>query len=140
MKNIMFVVLLIISISANAQDQKAKVQKGFGVSVNQVQPEYPGGTDSLQAFLNDNLIYPEKAKREHIEGKVYVGFMVDRHGKIMNPKILSSASAELDSEALRVVKMMPDWKPGTAGGTEVDVQYILPIDFIAPPVKPGNQQ
>ena len=132
--------IMLISLASNAQEPKTKVQKGFGVSVNQVQPEYPGGLDSLQAFLNDNLIYPEKAKKEHIQGKVYVGFMVDRKGKIVNPKVLSTASEELDKEALRVVGLMPDWQPGTAGGTAVDVQYILPIDFIAPPVKPVNQQ
>ena len=132
--------IMLISLVAGAQEPKSKVQKGFGVSVTQVQPEFPGGLDSLQAFLNDNLIYPEKAKKEHIQGKVYVGFMVDRKGKIVNPKVLSTASEELDKEALRVVGLMPDWQPGTAGGTAVDVQYILPIDFIAPPVKPVNQQ
>lgn len=132
--------LLIVSLSAGAQEQKTKVEKGFGVSVTQVQPEFPGGPDSLQSFLTNNLIYPEKALQEHIQGKVYVGFMVDRKGKIVNPKILSTASEELDNEALRVVNMMPDWTPGTAGGSAVDVQYILPIDFIAPPVKPANQQ
>lgn len=132
--------LLIITLSVSAQEKKGKVQKGFGVSVTQVQPEFPGGSDSLQAFLSNNLIYPEKAKREHIEGIVYVGFMVDRKGKIVNPKILSTVSEELDAEALRVVKMMPDWIPGSAGGSPVDVQYVLPLDFVAPPIKPGNQQ
>lgn len=132
--------LLMITMSVSAQEQKSKVQKGFGVAVNQVQPEFPGGQDSLQAFLNDNLMYPEKAKRDHIQGIVYVGFMVDRKGKIVNPKILSTVSEELDAEALRVVKMMPDWQPGTAGGSPVDVQYILPLEFVAPPVKPANQQ
>jgi TonB family protein len=143
MKSILTIVLLVFTITVNAQEkkeQKSKVQKGFGVTVNQVQPEFPGGQDSLQAFLENNLVYPEKAKKEHIQGKVYVGFLVDRNGKIKNPKILSTASEELDKEALRVVAMMPDWKPGTAGGSAVDVQYILPIDFIAPPVKPINQQ
>jgi TonB family protein len=140
MKRIFTIVLLFLTIAVTAQDKKTKVQKGFGVSVTQVQPEFPGGQDSLQAFLENNLVYPEKAKREHIQGKVYIGFLVDRTGKIKNPKILSSVSEELDNEALRVVNMMPDWKPGTAGGSVVDVQYILPIDFVAPPVKPVNQQ
>lgn len=142
MKRYMIYCLLLISITSAAQEQpqKAKVQKGFGVTMTQVQPEFPGGPDSLQAFLNHHLEYPEKAKRMHIQGKVYVGFMVDRTGKIGKPRILSSASEELDQEALRVVGLMPDWKPGTAGGSPVDVQYILPIDFIAPPVKPVDQQ
>ncbi len=132
--------LLVFTISTNAQEQKPKVQKGFGVAVNQVQPQFPGGQDSLQAFLSNNLVYPEKAKRDHIQGIVYVGFKVDRKGKIVNPKILSTVSEELDAEALRVVSLMPDWIPGTAGGSPVDVQYVLPLEFVSPPVKPANQQ
>jgi hypothetical protein len=62
--------------------------------------------------------------------------MVDKTGMIVKPRILSSASAELDAEALRVVDLMPQWKPGTAGGTPIDIQYILPIDFITPPLAP----
>jgi len=144
MKTSVFAILLLIGFSLSAQDtassKKQKVKKGFGVSVVQVQPEFPGGTDSLQAFLDNNLVYPEEAKLNHIHGKVYVGFMVDKTGKIVNPKILSSASKILDDEALRVVNMMPDWTPGNAGGTPVSVQYILPIEFITPPAQPEDLQ
>jgi TonB family protein len=138
MKNLFFLCLLLAAFVAFGQstnkDEKKPVKKGFGVTVTQIQPEFPGGTDSLERFLNDNLVYPQKAKIDHIQGRVYVGFMVDRNGKIVNPRILSSASEELDKEALRVVSIMPDWKPGTAGGSPMDVQYILPIDFVTPPI------
>ena len=110
-------------------------KKGFGVSVEQLLPEFPGGDDSLQAFLKRNISYPREAKINRIQGRVYIGFLVDKNGKIANPKVLSSASKELDEEAMRVVKIMPEWKPGTKGGTFVDVQYILPIDFITPPIQ-----
>jgi TonB family protein len=141
MNKLLFLGFLIISFASFAQDsnkQDAKPDKkgikaGFGLPVTQVQPEFPGGSDSLDNFLKNNLAYPEKAKLSHTQGRVYVGFMVDRNGKIVNPRILSSASEELDNEALRVVGIMPPWKPGTAGGSPVDVQYILPIDFITPP-------
>ena len=137
MKKLLFVFYLFISVIVTAQDKsqpgKKTTKAGFGVSVTQVQPEFPGGVDSLQTFLMDNLVYPDSAKLNHIQGKVYVGFMINYEGKIVNPKILSSASADLDKEALRVVGMMPDWKPGTAGGSPVSVQYILPIEFVSPP-------
>lgn len=133
-----FIVLLIAanSFAQNPSQQKKerqKVKAGFGVSVVQVQPEFPGGSDSLSIFLNKNMKYPLQAKLSGIHGRVYVGFLVDKTGKIKNEKVLSGVNDDLNNEALRLVQSMPDWKPGTSGGTAVDVQYILPIDFVVPP-------
>ena len=137
MKKLICLVFLFNGYATIAQDTlkptRKDIKAGFGVTVTQVQPEFPGGPDSLQSFLKANLVYPDSARIHHVQGRVYVGFMVDLEGKIINPRILSSASSELDKEALRVVSIMPAWKPGTAGGSPVKVQYILPIDFITPP-------
>ncbi len=140
MKKLIIILNLLITAGVvSAQDStkvsKGRIKKGFGVTVTQVQPEFPGGQDSLDSFLKENLQYPDSAKIKHISGRVYVGFLIDRNGKIQKPRILSSASPLLDEEALRVVNMMPDWKPGSAGGSPIDIQYVLPIDFIAPPAK-----
>lgn len=136
MKKIVIPILLLFPLLAMSQKptvkESEKVKSGFGVSVVQVQPEFPGGPDSLQSFLKTNLTYPAQAKLNHLQGRVYIGFMVDRSGKIKDVKILSGVNEELDNEALRVMGMMPDWKPGSAGGATVDVQYILPIDFMLP--------
>ncbi len=144
MKKVILLGVLFIAIGVFAQDSAksagSRPKKGFGVSVTQVQPEFPGGQDSLEAFLKNNLVYPEASRVNHIQGRVYVGFLVDRKGKIGKARILSGANEELDNEALRVVALMPDWKPGTAGGSAVDVQYILPIDFITPPAKPSKNE
>jgi len=123
---------LAISLVAQAQDNSGKVKAGFGLTVVQEQAEFPGGNDSLQMFLKRNLVYPEKAKKEKISGKVYVSFNVAETGKIMDAKVLSGVAPELDNEALRVVNKMPAWKPGTVSGKPVKVQYILPIDFVVP--------
>ena len=123
---------LAISIVAHAQENSGKIKAGFGLTVVQEQAEFPGGNDSLQAFLKRNLVYPEKAKKEKVSGKVYISFNVSIDGKIEDAKILSGVNPELDNEALRVVKKMPTWKPGTVSGKPVRVQYILPIDFIVP--------
>ncbi len=112
--------------------KEEKVKAGFGVSVVQVQPEFPGGPDSLQSFLKKNLDYPDSAKYNRIQGRVYIGFLVDKKGRIKEEKVLSGVNELLNNEALRVVRMMPEWKPGTAGGNPVSVQYILPVDFILP--------
>jgi len=109
-----------------------KVKAGFGVTVVQTQPEFPGGADSLLSYLKRNLQYPKEAQAKKEEGQVYVGFMVDTLGKIQDARVVSGITASLDSEALRVVQAMPDWKPGTAGGSAINVHYILPVDFVLP--------
>ncbi len=118
--------------------ERQRIKKGFGVSIVQVQPEFPGGSDSLSAFLSRNMIYPLQAKLNGIHGRVYIGFLIDKTGKRKNEKVLSGVNDELNNEALRVVQMMPEWKPGSMAEQPVDVQYILPIDFIVP-VR-GNHQ
>ena len=137
MKKVILTVLLAsLFIGANAQNKKEggkdRVKAGFGLTVVQIQPEFPGGPDSLQSFLNSNLNYPEKAKADRVGGRVYLSFRIDEKGKIIDPKVISGITEELDAEAIRVVKLMPDWKPGTASGQPVIVQYILPIDFVIP--------
>ncbi|MCX6291860.1 MAG: energy transducer TonB [Bacteroidetes bacterium] len=118
--------------SAPQKKERQRVKAGFGVSVTQTQPEFPGGADSLNSFLKKNTVYPQQAKLNGIHGRVYIGFLVDKAGKLKNIKMLSGVNEDLNNEALHVVQMMPDWKPGTTAGNAVDVQYILPIDFIVP--------
>jgi len=124
-----FILLVFFSSATFAQDH---VKAGFGVTVVQNQPQFPGGADSLMSFLKSNLRYPEEAKLAWVQGRVFVGFLVDHNGKIKDAKILSGVNEQLDDEALRAVHLMPDWIPGNIGGTNVDVQYILPIEFIMP--------
>ncbi len=139
-KTLVSVSLFLVTFVAYSQEKGEgsanKVKAGFGVTVVQEQAEFPGGTDSLIAFLNTNLVYPEKAKTERTAGKVYVSFAISDSGAILKPRVISSVSPELDSEALRVINLMPKWKPGTASGHPVKVQYVLPIEFIIP----GNKQ
>lgn len=96
----------------------------------EIMPSYIGGLSQLKKFLKDNIHYPEKAKIIRDEGKVYVGFVVGKNGRIRSIKILRGVSKFLDAEAIRVVKAMPAWKPGKQHGKPVSVQYSLPINFI----------
>lgn len=94
-----------------------------------VQPEYPGGMSELAKFIGDNLKYPESAKNEKIAGKVIISFMVDKNGYVKNVAIKQNLQKDCDAEALRVVKMLPKWKPGQKDGKAVNVEMILPISF-----------
>lgn len=84
---------------------------------------------NLSKYLSEAISYPEKARAENIEGKVILKFVVNKKGKVGNIMVKKSASPELDAEAIRVVKGMPDWKPAKLNGKPVDVYYTLPIKF-----------
>ena len=101
-------------------------------SVVEDDPEFPGGMDSLLAFLQRNIVYPELARENGIEGKVYVTFVVETDGSISNVRVLRDIGGGCGLEAVRVVKLMPKWKPGKQAGKTVRVQYNLPIYFVLP--------
>lgn len=92
-------------------------------------PEYPGGFEAMSAFLAENIKYPEQAKKDKINGRVFVSFVVEKSGEVSNVKLLRGIGGGCDEEALRVVSNMPNWKPGTQKGKAVRVQYNLPIKF-----------
>lgn len=106
-------------------------------------PEFPGGTEAMLKFLNDNIVYPEVAKKNKIQGRVIVQFVVSKEGKVTNPKIARSVEANLDAEALRVIGLLPTWKPGQQRGQNVAVKFTVPVVFrlgdkgeTAPPPQP----
>lgn len=92
-------------------------------------PEYPGGKEAMYAFLGQNTKYPQDAKEKGIQGKVYVTFVIEKDGSVSHVKVLRGVSESLDKEAMRVIKTMPNWKPGTQRGKAVRVQYNFPIKF-----------
>ena len=93
-------------------------------------PEFPGGEEARLKFLYDNIVYPRVAKDAGVEGKIFVGFVVEPDGRITNVKIIRGKVQSLDEEAIRVTKMMPKWKPGKQRGKAVRVQFNMPITFM----------
>lgn len=92
-------------------------------------PEFPGGVNAMMDYLRGNLKYPESAKKNKQEGRVFIGFVVEKDGSVTNVKVLRGVCEELDNEAVRVVKSMPTWIAGRDKGEPVRVQYTLPIVF-----------
>ncbi len=95
----------------------------------EVDPEFPGGNEALYKYLAQNIKYPEKAKADKIEGRVVVGFVIEKDGSISNAEVRRSVNVEMDAEALRVINAMPKWQPGTMEGKPVRVHYNIPITF-----------
>ena len=94
-----------------------------------VKPEFPGGMEKVMIYLAENTKYPENARKAGVQGKVYVSFVIDKNGKVIEAKIVKGVSKELDKEALRVISSMPDWSSGEKDGKKINVSYIVPIGF-----------
>lgn len=92
-------------------------------------PEFPGGMKALLNFIDNNIQYPAEARKKKIQGRVLVQFVVDEDGYIIEPKIVKSVEPSLDKEALRVVGLMPKWKPGTQAGKALKVKHTFPVTF-----------
>lgn len=93
---------------------------------------FPGGNDALASYLQTNVKYPESALKNNEAGKVFVSFVVEKDGSIGDVKVEKSVSADLDNEALKVVREMPKWTPAMKDGKEVRSSLTLPIVFHLP--------
>lgn len=107
-------------------------------------PSFPGGYDSLTAFIRRNARYPSKAEQENIRGVTWIKCVIDKKGNVVRPEVLVSLSPECDREALRVVRNMPRWEPGmidrckpyvnltepdTAAKEPAHCYYMIPVYF-----------
>jgi periplasmic protein TonB len=92
-------------------------------------PEFPGGDAGRRIFLKENMHYPQMAREIGIEGRVFVSFVVDEAGRVVEQELLRGIGGGCDEEALRVVGIMPKWKPGRQNGKEVRVRFSMPLIF-----------
>ena len=108
--------------------QQANEPQDVYESVEQM-PEFPGGMEEMMKFLQSNIQYPANAAKNNVEGRVILQFVVEKDGQIGDVKVARSVDPELDAEALRVVKSMPNFIPGRQDGKPVAVWYTIPISF-----------
>ena len=129
--------LTVVSQSSESASQKApqhnttsepqNTEEVFMVVENM--PEFPGGLNACLKFLADHVAYPKEAAEKKIQGRVIVQFVVMKDGSIANARVIRSVDPLLDAEALRVIGLMPKWKPGTQRGQAVNVKFTMPITF-----------
>jgi TonB family protein len=110
-------------------DQSGNDSDEHIVSIAEVMPEYPGGFEAMSVFLTENITYPEAAKNNSTEGKVLVGFVIDKDGTVTDVKTEKGIGDGCDEEAERVIGMMPKWTPGYTDGKAVMVSLKLPVMF-----------
>lgn len=92
-------------------------------------PKYPGGHDKMIRFIQKNLCYPKTALKENVSGQVIIKFMVNCKGLVDSVQVIENVRKDLDDEALRVIRLMPRWRPGKLGNKPIDVWYEIPINF-----------
>ncbi len=92
-------------------------------------PEFPGGEEGLLKFVTENTKYPEVAKEKKIQGKVFVQFVINKDGNVEDVKLAKGVDPLLDEAAMNIVKSMPQWKPGKQRGQNVNVSFVVPINF-----------
>ena len=92
-------------------------------------PQFPGGKEKLKEFLSKNVKYPVECEASGITGRVVVGFVVEKDGKVTQVKLDRSSDPAFNMEAYKVMKKMPRWIPGKVGDEPITVRYKLPIKF-----------
>lgn len=92
-------------------------------------PMFPGGDAEIQRYIGANVVYPEVAKENNIQGRVIMKFCVTPAGGVDQISVLKGVDPELDAEVIRVLKTLPKFKPGKQGGKPVPVWYTIPINF-----------
>ena len=94
-----------------------------------IKAQFPGGMSALAQFFGNNLQYPMDARENGVEGTVLVKVSITAEGKVQTPKVIESVGNGCDEEAIRVVSLMPDWKPAKFQKKAVPTNVVIPIRF-----------
>ena len=120
--------------------QSADLKKGEIYKSVEQMPRFPGGEVALMKYLQQNIKYPVNAAKNNIDGRVIVQFVIEKDGSIGEVKVVRSVEEELDAEAVRVVKALPNFEPGRQDGEAVAVWYTLPVMFKLQKTPPQEEQ
>lgn len=122
--------LLIATVLIVFKSIQTKAQSPCDTSICRDKPPgYPGGMIALIQAINNNIVYPEKAKSDHIGGKVILKFVIDSLGNVSKFQVLKSVRDDLDQEAIRVTKEIAPFIPGEQCCKKLPVYYTLPVLF-----------
>ena len=130
MKKILFTLLASVALlSAKAQTAQTATSDTTVYSVVEKLPEFPGGMNTFNRYLQDNIHYPAVAKQNGTHGRVLLSLVIEKDGSVSHVKVSKGVSPEIDREAVRVVNASPKWAPGMEKGNVVRVSYTLPVYF-----------
>ena len=129
-----FVLVIVFSINVFSQDtinyQEVNPNPNAGgFSMVDQWPMYPNGQAGINEHIKSNLRYPDIARTKGIEGKVLIEYVIQTDGSVGEVKIIESVHPLLDEEAVRVIKLMTDWKPGVQRGKPIKTAYLQAFNF-----------
>lgn len=130
MKNIFFLIALLISTISFGQTDS--IQKEKALVVVEKMPEFKGGDNARNKFIQKNIKYPQEAYKAKIGGTSYINFIVEKDGSLSEIRVLKGVKdcPACDAEAIRVIGLMPKWIPGEQGGRVVRTMFNIPIKFV----------
>lgn len=114
----------VVDVAVEEEEEEAQI-----FFIVEKMPEFPGGELGLRKYIATHVKYPNIARENNIQGKVYIRFCVTSLGKVEKVSVARGVDPILDKEATRVVKALPKWKPGEQRGKKVNVWYTVPINF-----------
>jgi len=117
------------AIEVEIAEEEEEVDEEEIFQIVEDMPTFPGGDAALYKFIQKYTRFPQIAVDAGIQGKVYVSFVIDKDGKVIDVKVVRGIGGGCDKEAIRVIKKMPAWKPGKQRGKPVKVSYTVPVFF-----------
>ena len=124
--------------SAVPKEQTATEDDNDVFVIVEKMPQFPAGEVALRKYIAENIVYPQEAKDKKIQGRVFVTFVIGKDGAIEPESVKIAVDSDgnyrgadplLDAEAIRVIKTLPKWEPGTQGGKPLRVSYTVPVAF-----------
>ncbi|MPM05944.1 hypothetical protein SDC9_52239 [bioreactor metagenome] len=125
----LLVMVFAFSLNVNAQEKKSD-NSDVVFTVVENEAEFPGGIEAMNRFMAENIKYPTLAKQKNIEGKVIISFIVEKNGTLSDIRTIKDIGEGCGDEGVRIVKLMPKWKPAKQKGQPVRQQFLLPISFV----------
>ena len=129
MRKLIFLALMGIATYLNQAKAQNNLNKVYDFVSAEKQPAYPGGIAKFYTYISHEIKYPEVARKNKTQGKVFASFVVEKNGALTDVQITRSLTPETDKEALRVLKKSPRWTPGLINGKPVRVKYNINVNF-----------
>lgn len=112
------------------EEEEEEEEEAFPSALVEEKPLFQGGdVNTFSKWVNQRLVYPEIAKKNGVQGRVVLGFIIETDGSVSNVKVLRGVDSSLDKEAVRLVSSSPKWTPGKYRGLKVRVKYTFPVMF-----------
>jgi protein TonB len=130
--NSLFIIVfsLLLSTLTITQAQSTQQPDNSVYSVVEQMPDFPGGQEAMNKFIQGKIVYPKEALEKNKEGRVYIQFIIEKDGSQTQFEIVRGLGFGLDSAALSAVRQMPKWIPGKQDGKAVRVKCVIPVEFV----------